>query len=179
MLQTYIFCAWEFLMASPIPFSNLAQQDAEAIFLLVWSSSRKLVRSSDETSFTTEFPAGYRGHACCEPSVRFETRVFLENAPAFLDVQGEWYLDRDTGILRLKLAEGQSPESMQITAPESFKFLTVKGTKDRPIVNLHFKGIRFHYTNWKLPLAGYNGVQAGVYGMRYIDDDNKALWRIS
>ena len=99
----------QFVMDRPLPMDNLAQQDAEAVFLIVWSCTRKLVRSSDATSFITEFPAGYRGHSLCEPSVAHQTRVYLENAPAFIDAPGEWYLDRDRGVLTLKLAGEPTP----------------------------------------------------------------------
>ena len=160
----------QFVFTSAIPAGNLGQQDAEAVFLLTWSIARKLIHSSDETSITTEFPTGWRGHTLCEPSTQIETRVFLENARAFLDQPGEWYLDRDTGILRLKLEEGQTPEEMTIVAPRSEQLLTVAGTPRHPVLNLHFEGIHLRYANWRLPLAGYNGIQAGVHGMRYIDD---------
>jgi hypothetical protein len=120
----------QFVMDRDLPMGNLAQQDAEVIFLIVWSSTRKLVRSTDGATVTTEFPAGYRGHALCQPSVGHHTRVYLENAPAFIDVPGEWYLDRDSGVLKLKLAEGQTPDTMKIAAPVIHQLLAVKGQKD-------------------------------------------------
>ncbi len=158
-----------FKIEEKLPFENLAQKDAEAVMLHHWSISRKRIRESDEMSFTTEFAAGWVGAPLCE--VRKDlSRMYFEHAREFLDVPGEWYLDRDNGMVYYVGAAGENPNDMTFIAPRIEKFLIIRGTKERPVKNLIFEGLDFEYAKWQIPLAGHNGTQAGCYGYFYQRD---------
>ena len=48
----------------------------------------------------------------------------------------------------------------EVVAPVISRLVEVKGTKERPVRNLHFVGLTFAHTDWQLPEVGYFGVQA-------------------
>ena len=89
---------------------------------------------------------------------------YLENAREFLDQPGEWYCDGKTGTLSYWPRSGEDMTRVQVVAPILQRVLAVKGTPQKPVRNLHFKGIRFECTDWRLPKEGYMGVQASHYG---------------
>lgn len=81
---------------------------------------------------------------------------YLENALEMLDQPGEWYLDRQTGVLSYWPREGEDLTKAEVIAPVLQKtMLAVVGTRERPVVNVHFKGIHTHYVDWPLPPWGY------------------------
>jgi hypothetical protein len=47
-----------------------------------------------------------------------------------------------------------------VVAPLVMRLLEVKGTPEKPVRNLHFKGIEFACADWTFPVGGYLGVQA-------------------
>lgn len=163
-----------FLINETLPFGNLAQHDAEAGFLHYWSMSRNWLRSTAENEIETEFPVGVYGAPLCMPKAG-HSRIFIEHAMVLVDEPGEWFLDRDSGKLYLMLAPGENPNRMEITAPTLKRLLVVCPKGDRPIRNLHFRNLDFAYTSWKLPLAGYHGLQAGTYTQTYLVDNSYML----
>lgn len=81
---------------------------------------------------------------------------YLENALEMLDQPGEWYLDRQTGVLSYRPREGEDLASDEVIAPVLQKtMLAVFGTHERPVVNVHFKGIHVRCVDWPLPPWGY------------------------
>jgi hypothetical protein len=81
---------------------------------------------------------------------------YLENALEMLDEPGEWYLDRETGTLHYWPQPGEDLTRSEVVAPVLQKtLLAVVGTKDRPVVNLHFEGLRVEYVDWPQPPWGY------------------------
>ena len=106
-------------------------------------------------------------------------RCYLENALEFLDVPGEWYLDRNTGILSYWPRPGEDLATSEIVAPVVQKtLLSLAGTRERPVENLHFRGIHVEHVDWPLPEEGYMGLfsnnvplyrEGGNTGHRFID----------
>ena len=88
---------------------------------------------------------------------------------AFVDLAGEWYLNRDLGELYYKAAPDENPNDRKFYAPWVNRLIYVSGTKNKPVRNLHFKNIRFKHVGWRLPLGGYSGIQACYYGSKYVD----------
>lgn len=164
----------KFVLNQEIPFGNMSQSDTEAVFLHYWSISRNYVRESDNTSFLTQFTVGIRNAPALIPRVEI-SRLFFENNFAFIDRPGEWYLDRDTGIVHLKLAEGQNPNLMKIFAPVLSELLIVKDPHGRQVDNLHFKGLTLEHASWWLPLSGYQGMQAATWSQDYLIDPSYML----
>jgi hypothetical protein len=90
---------------------------------------------------------------------------YFENAREMLDQRGEWYLDRAAGVLSYKPRSGEEPAQARVTAPRLACLIAVKGTPDRPVRNLHFRGLCFAHTGWSLPKRGYPGIQACHYSV--------------
>ncbi len=163
-----------FVLKEKIPFENLAQQDVETVFLHHWSISRNWLRTSKPTELETHFPVGVYGAPLCMPNVNL-SRIFLEHGKGFIDKPGEWYLDRDEGNLYLLLGDGQDPGKMDITAPTLKNLMVVKSKSDEPVSNIRFENLQFEKTTWKLPLAGYHGLQAGTHTQTYTVDKSYML----
>lgn len=84
---------------------------------------------------------------------------YLENARELLDEPGEWYLDRQTGVLAYWPRPGEDMHRAEAVAPVVQKtVLSVAGTSAQPVQNLHFRGIRVEHVDWPLPSAGFLGV---------------------
>jgi hypothetical protein len=84
---------------------------------------------------------------------------YLENALEMLDEPGEWYLDRCTGILSYFPLPGEDMNLAEVVAPVTQKtLLSVTGTRERPVLNLNFKGIHVEYLDWMPPVWGYMGL---------------------
>jgi hypothetical protein len=86
-------------------------------------------------------------------------RCYFENALEFLDSPGEWYLDRETGVLIYMPRPGEDPNSWNVSAPIAHNtLLAVRGTEERPVMNLHFRGLQIEHVDWRLPEQGYGGL---------------------
>ncbi|MHC4412561.1 MAG: right-handed parallel beta-helix repeat-containing protein, partial [Planctomycetota bacterium] len=75
--------------------------------------------------------------------------------PAFLDRPGEWYLDRQSGVLIYKPMENETPSEMEAIAPLARQLLLVQKVK-----NLHFKGLSFKHCSWIFDGGRYASAQA-------------------
>jgi hypothetical protein len=143
--------------------------DVEAIWLYNNDGTRKRlgsVRESDNTftlppphawphGFTNEYNISFPGN-------RWTTwACYFENALEMLDQPGEWYMDRQTGVLSYWPREGEDLTRAEVVAPVLQKTLvSVQGTPERPVRNVHFRGIRVAYVDWPLPNYGF----AGMFG---------------
>ncbi|MBU6173889.1 MAG: right-handed parallel beta-helix repeat-containing protein, partial [Planctomycetes bacterium] len=86
-------------------------------------------------------------------------RCYFENAREFLDSPGEWYLDRKTGVLTYMPKPGEDPNSWNVAAPLAQNtLLAIRGTRERPVMNLHFRGLHIEHVDWELPEQGYGGL---------------------
>lgn len=85
---------------------------------------------------------------------------YFENALEMLDRPGEWYLDRQTGLVTYWPLPGQDLGGPDVIMPVLGSLLEIKGTAARPVRNLHFKGFTFSHTEWTPPAVGYLGIQA-------------------
>ena len=93
-------------------------------------------------------------------------RYFLENAIEFLDTDNEWFYDSVKKKVYLKLPENQNPNELYITIPVSSGLIQLIGTENVTLKNIHFEGITFSNSAWKIPETGYCGVQACHYDPR-------------
>ncbi|MDP6118074.1 MAG: right-handed parallel beta-helix repeat-containing protein [Planctomycetota bacterium] len=99
---------------------------------------------------------------------------YFENAVEFLDQPGEWHLNPKSGFLSYLPLPGQDMTKAEVVAPMLTRLLEVAGTPERPVRNLHFKGIRFEHAAWDLPPGGYMGVQACHY---ITSEKDKKAWK--
>ena len=150
----------------PIP-ENVT--NAELVFLHDWSVTRIAVKKINnnkdnlaavDTIGTTSLDF-FRLDGW-EPNPRY----FLENAFEFLDADNEWFYDSVKKKVFLKLPENQNPNDFSITIPISNGLIQLKGTENTSVKNIHFDGITFSNSEWKIPETGYCGVQACHYDPR-------------
>lgn len=117
---------------------------------------------------------------------------YIENAFSALDQPGEWYLDRNKGLLYYIPKEGENPATLQVIAPRLTGLLYLQGEPDsgRYVQHVRWQNITFSHTEWYFPadfrstwrharsdmeVGGFPqaavGVPAAVYGegCRYIE----------
>jgi hypothetical protein len=146
-----------------LPQESLGGQDAELVVYENWSVSRALVSSSDQRQLTTATAVGWIGHGDMTTASPGKP-AFIENARAALDQAGEWFLDRSTGTLTYLAAAGEKPAQTVVVAPVLGQLVKIAGTKDKPVRNVHFEGLRFEHTDFPLPAIGYSEIQAAHFG---------------
>jgi hypothetical protein len=91
------------------------------------------------------------------------SRVWLENALAFADEPGEWFLDTAKGELYYVAAAGEDPNRSRFRAPRLRELVVVRGTAEKLARHIHFRGLEFAGTDWEMPADGRLGVQAGAW----------------
>lgn len=137
--------------------------DIEVMIAGNWAINRKELESIDARAGVVVLaPPHRRGPKYIFPSPG--RWCYFENARELLDQPGEWYLDRQTGVLSYCPLPDEDMTRADVVAPVLGRLLEVTGTPERPVRNLHFKGIRFEHTDWKLPSGGYMGIQACHFG---------------
>jgi hypothetical protein len=146
----------------PLPERDFGGQDTEVVVVQNWSISRELVTQSNPQELAAETQIGWVGHMACLPKPGMS--AFLENALSLVTKPGQWYLDRKSGTLYYKAADGEDPNRRRFVAPVLDQLVDVEGTRQNSVRNLHFRGIQFEYTNWLIPKIGYGGIQACYHG---------------
>jgi hypothetical protein len=141
---------------------------AELVFLHDWSISRVRIATVTAATRTIQLVDAVGAEADQFAMGHFEShpRYFLENARAFLDAPGEWYLDTATGLLTYWPLPEESIDHVEVVAPVADQLIRVQGTEADPVRNLHLRGLTFRHCAWNLPPHGYAGVQAGFFQWR-------------
>lgn len=133
--------------------------DIEVMVAGNWEINRLPVQSIDrQAGVVVLAPPHAQGHDAIRPGPG--RWCHFENAPELLDQPGEWYLDRPSGTLRYWPLPGEGMQHAEVIAPVIQRLFEVKGSPDRPVRNLHFRGLRFEHTGLALPSGGYLGIQA-------------------
>jgi GH141 insertion domain/Right handed beta helix region len=146
-----------------IPFGRVTGP-MELVFFQDWSISRVRVKSLDPATrtLTTFHPVGPGAPHYAMDWYEPHPRYFLENDPAFLDSPGEWYLDEATGQLTYLARPGETPDTAEVIAPQLRALLIVRGTEDRPVRAIEFRGLAFEHCAWD-PGQRYAAGQAGFH----------------
>jgi acetyl esterase/lipase len=152
-----------FTFDQPLPKETLGGQDAELVVYENWSVSRAIITASDDKRLTTATTVGWIGHGPATTASPGKP-VFIENARSLLDEPGEWFLERSTGALNYLAADGENLPREAAVAPALTQLVKIAGTKERPVRNLCFEGLRFEHADFPLPAFGYSEIQAAHYG---------------
>lgn len=139
--------------------------DVELIYLNNNDGSRKRVGSINRAEQTFILPPPHQWPPKVLPG---EYQIghplppyacYFENALELLDQPGEWYLDRQTGILSYWPRAGEDLSSAEVVAPAvQNALLAVRGTPDQPVRNLRFSGIHVEHVDWPLPPHGFTAM---------------------
>jgi hypothetical protein len=140
-------------------------QAAELVFLHDWSISRVRLAGVDEEKRECRLrnPVGPGAKHYAMSAFEKTPRYFLENLPEFISRPGEWVHDPGTDRLLLLPPEGVDPERDEILLPRLRRLLEIKGSPERPVRRLIFRGLAFAHTEWRPPAAGYAAGQASFH----------------
>ena len=90
-------------------------------------------------------------------------QYFLENAYEFIDSEGEWYYNKETGYLYYYPHENENIQQCELIIPVLDNIININGTLKNNVENIIFNGISFEYTNWTRPThMGFVDVQANT-----------------
>jgi hypothetical protein len=87
---------------------------------------------------------------------------YWENSLDFLDMEGEWFLDKSTGQLYYKPLSGEDINTVEAMYPATNRLLSISGTSTSPVQNVYIRNIEFMYSNWAAPgnVNGFRSNQA-------------------
>jgi len=145
----------------------------ELVFFHDWSITRVKVKSVDESASVLTTTDHIGGSAAQFAIDNFEPhpRFFLENSAGYLDAPGEWFLDRNSGVLTYRPLPGESPETVEAVVPVATQLIEVKGASGRPVTGLRFEGIHFEHCAWQIPERGFAEGQANYHEPRTTEGD--------
>lgn len=137
--------------------------DVNLILMHSWETSIHPLRSVDTVSNVVELVAPLKewwGLGYWEDHQRY----YLENALEFLDEPGEWYLNRETGVLSYWPQPGETPGEADVVAPLLSELLRLGGdpAHHRTVQHLRFRGLAFQHADWALDPKGDSSTQAAV-----------------
>ena len=135
-------------------------REIECVLLRIWNISRFRIESVDEKNCIVKMHTG-RDRASMR-RWRGDKRYYLENAFAFLDAPGEWYLDVEKGLLYVIPFDDKAFPSAEVVAPAVERLIHVEGTAEKPVRWIRFKGLTFRHASWSIEESGYNGHQGDL-----------------
>lgn len=137
--------------------------DVEVVAYLAWGDLRMPIRQVDETNHVATLSGNPRAS-----NKENNAQYYIENAPDTLDMPGEWYLDRKTGVLTYWARNGQNMNKAEVIAPTAIQLVHLKGDSKtgRTVHDVIFDSLTFAHTDWTLPEQGYADTQAafGIHG---------------
>lgn len=138
-------------------------RDASITLMHSWETSIHPLKSVDPATHTVQFTAPLKewwGLGYWEKNQRY----FVENAPELLDAPGEWYLDRQTGVLSYLPMPGEQIAPAEIVAPALQELVRFAGDagNGRFVEHVTLRGLSFHHADWELAPNGNSSTQAAV-----------------
>ncbi|MBO9489740.1 discoidin domain-containing protein [Endozoicomonas sp. G2_1] len=139
-------------------------QDIELVFEFRWKQNRGGVSSINNAGFAA-LDSEFTSASGLEPfGRRSQTNgpSWVENNLALLDVEGEWYLDKNTNTLYYKPRANESltgANAVPVIIPRLETLIAGDGVE-----HIRFEGLTFSHATWLFPntSTGYVSVQAGV-----------------
>lgn len=120
--------------------------------LLNWSSATFHIAELDAHTRTVRLRGKTRKNWY---KLSIGTRFRIENVREALTEQGEFYLDRKSGVLTYLPKAGESFDQVSIIAPRLEQLVTFTGAnQENKVRNLRFERLTFAHTNWTLPPEG-------------------------
>ncbi len=137
--------------------------DVNLILMHSWETSIHPIKSVDPVSNLVVFAAPLKewwGLGYWETNQRY----YVENAIELLDQPGEWYLNRDTGVLTYWPMPGERLGETEVVAPRLTEFVRFAGNPDRGefVDHITLRGLTFHHADWVLDPKGNSSTQAAV-----------------
>ena len=137
---------------------NLAEK--EVCIVHSWNLSRFPIRAIEPDTRTVVL-AGRTWH----PSLNDITPrnwYRVENVLEAFDQPGQWYLDRERGVLSYIPLPGEDPAAARVVAPRHATVITLAGDAQAgtTVEHLVFRGLTLAHNGWNVPAEGYSYAQA-------------------
>ncbi len=157
--------------------------DVEAVILTQWKTMTVPVSSVTPASGSTPGllqmaePAWQNANVFRTPNGEpgpwsFWQVTRFENALEFLDSPGEWYLDETSGWLYYKPQPWQNIRAADVELPVLEALVRGRGTAEKPIRNVEFRGLTFSYATWLQP-SGDNGYVSDQGGFHLVGEGHE------
>ncbi|WP_439593784.1 discoidin domain-containing protein [Microbacterium sp.] len=138
------------------PSNNPARIRVQARWIDIALPIQSLTSAGGVTTVTPTSPASQPAANMAPGTQGPGNPYHFDNAYAFLDVPGEWYLDKSTNTVYYVAAPGQSMSSLKVVAPKLEEIVKFQGTLNNPVRNIEFNGVTLEHTTWLAPLTdGY------------------------
>lgn len=135
--------------------------DAQVVVYHSWETSRLWIKSLDVKDRIVTFtgPSNWPFGAW-----ERDQRYTINNIREGLKLPGEWYLNRQTGVVDYIPYHGENPNKERIIAPVTDTLMRFDGnpTTGETINYLRISGFHFEYSDWKLEPQGHSDGQAAV-----------------
>jgi hypothetical protein len=128
-----------------------------------WETSIHPVKSVDTKSNTVEFAAPLKEWWCLGYWEKAQ-RYYVENALELVDQPGEWYLNRQTGVLTYWPLPNEKLGEVEVIAPRLTELVRLAGDADKGqfVEHVTLRGLAFHHGDWELSPQGNSSTQAAV-----------------
>ncbi|MFI5378313.1 MAG: right-handed parallel beta-helix repeat-containing protein [Tepidisphaerales bacterium] len=143
------------------PYARLG--DAYVVLMHSWETSIHPLKSVDTATNTVQFAAPMKEWWCIGYWEDHQ-RYYVENALELLDQPGEWYLNRETGVLSYWPMPGEKLGQTEVIAPVLPELVRLAGNADKGefVRNVTLRGLVFHHADWILDPRGNSSTQAAV-----------------
>jgi hypothetical protein len=139
------------------PWRNI--EDAVVVVFHSWETSAHRIASIDKAKRIVTFT----GKAVW-PFMQWEPhqRYYIENVFKALDQPGEWYLNRNTGVLYYWPLEGEDMKTAEVIAPVARQFVVINGApaEGKFVDHITIEGLRFQHTDFTIEPEGHSDSQA-------------------
>ncbi len=139
-------------------FSAEDWRDAEITFYHKWDNTMKHIAGYDPGNFSIRtVGTGMQPWNLIDG----QSRYYIDNFKAALDVPGEWYLDR-SGYLYYIPMNGETIETTTFFAPVIKEFLSVRGdsVSGNRVKNIVLDSLTFEVAGYQMPSGGNEAAQA-------------------
>lgn len=154
----------EISLKKPLADKIVPDDKAELVVLQNWSVSKTAIDHNDTANPGKLFlaaRAGFTEHPALIPKAGMA--CYLENAKAYMDSPGEWYLDAEKKKLYYFAAEGEDPNNKYFVAPLLEKLVVITGAENAAVKNITFENLSFEHTDFSYDSPKYAGLQASSY----------------
>ena len=137
--------------------------DVNVVLMHSWETSIHPLKSVDTASNVVTFAAPLKEWWCIGYWEK-NARYYVENALELLDQPGEWYLNRETGVLSYWPMPGERLGKTEVVAPRLTELVRLAGNADesRFVERVTLQGLAFHHSDWVLDPKGNSSTQAAV-----------------
>jgi len=134
--------------------------EVRVIVYYFWSDNHLPIESVNTETNIVKFK--YKGGKTFTDDFTEEgARYVVDNVFEALDAPGEWYLDKNPGILYYMPKEGEDMSRVEIIAPYATELLRIEGdpANGRYVEQIRFDNVSFEHCNFELPEGRVNDAQ--------------------